>query len=63
MESEKRQKKRVLADFYKKMFSKKSWMQRVKSKIDWHHPEGSDDSAAMSPDALTSQSNLGPGGG
>ena len=58
MESEPRRKKRVLADFYKKLFEK-SWMQRVKSKEDWHYPSGVDDSAALSPDAITSQSNLG----
>ena len=57
---EKKEKKRVLADLYKKMFNK-SWMQRVQTKIDWHQPSGQDDADASNPDAMTSQANIGPG--
>jgi len=58
---EKKEKRRVLADFYKKMFTK-SWMQRVRTNIDWHQPSSQDDSVVASAGSITSQGNLGPGG-
>lgn len=57
---EKKEKKRILADFYKKLFNK-SWMQKVDSEEEWHSPSEEDYYVASTPDAINSQGNVGTG--
>ncbi len=55
---QKKEKKRILADFYKKLFNK-SWMQKVDKETDWHYPSEEDLYALSVPDSINSSSNLG----
>lgn len=56
---EKKERKRIFADFYKKLFNK-SWMQKVDVDTDWYHPSKDDYHSLSDPSAISSQGNLGP---